>query len=195
MLGRTSLSFRPLAWRPDGALLLVEEIPGTNRIMVLPAGATEADTTKLTPLHSTDADERGARISRDGRWLAWIGNASGTGEAYVAPLAGGTPVRIPSGGVWACQWALDRPVLYISDQRGRLLATTVTESGATLHASAPDSIADLSAAQAASWAAATAGRILVSIRSDDETELPHYQLVLHWRDEVKRRMHTAVASR
>jgi len=191
VLGRTRTSFRPLAWRPDGALLLVEEIPGANRLVVLPAGATDADTTKLTALHTTDADERGARISRDGRWLAWIGNASGTGEAYVAPLAGGTPVRIPTGGAWACQWALDRPVLYVSDPRGRLLATTVTESGGTLHAAPPDSIADLNAVQAAAWAAATEGRVLISVRSDDETELPHYQLVLHWLDEVKRRMRAA----
>ena len=191
------LAYRPLTWRADGALLLVEEAPGHNRIVVLGAGASEADPSQLRPLHAGDADERGARVSPDGRWLAWIGGASGTPEVYVeavTPAPGARPLRVTDRGAWQCQWALDRPLLWYSDTGNRLLRAAVSTRGGQLNVAAPDTIADLGALQVGAWSAADQGRVLVALRSDDETEIPHFQLVLHWVDEVKRRMRAPDAS-
>ena len=43
---------------------------------------------KSVPVIQTDADERTARLSPDGRWVAFVANTSGVFEVYVQPFPG-----------------------------------------------------------------------------------------------------------
>ena len=69
-------------WSPDGkSLVYIEVDPVSARdIWVLPLDGEE----KPRPLLRTAFDETGARVSANGRWLAYSSNESGRNEIYVA---------------------------------------------------------------------------------------------------------------
>jgi Tol biopolymer transport system component len=67
-------------WLRDGSALLVTEEAGRNRhdILVQPADGSPA-----WPYVATPADEIAARISPDGRWIAYTSDESGRAEVYL----------------------------------------------------------------------------------------------------------------
>jgi Tol biopolymer transport system component len=67
-----------------------------------------------------------ARVSPDGRWLAWESDASGRHEVYLGPLMGSmTPSRVSKAGGGSPQWRADgRELFYISGD-GRMTVVSV----------------------------------------------------------------------
>ena len=67
-------------WLRDGSALLVTEETGGNRrdIVVQPANGSRA-----WPYAATAADETAARVSPDGRWVAYTSDESGRAEVYL----------------------------------------------------------------------------------------------------------------
>jgi dipeptidyl aminopeptidase/acylaminoacyl peptidase len=58
-------------------------------------------------------DEKGARFSPDGRWLAYYSNESGNREVYLRPVAEtGERVRVSSGGGTMPRWRRDGKELF-----------------------------------------------------------------------------------
>jgi serine/threonine-protein kinase len=76
---RSGMQF-PSDWLRDGSALLVTEQAGSNRddILVQPADGSTAH-----PYAATAADETAARISPDGRWVAYTSDRSGRPEVYL----------------------------------------------------------------------------------------------------------------
>ena len=81
-LTRSELIHGSQSWSPDGkSLVYIEVDPVSARdIWVLPLDGEE----KPRPLLRTAFDETGARVSANGRWLAYSSNESGRTEIYVA---------------------------------------------------------------------------------------------------------------
>ncbi len=63
--------------------------------------------------------ESSPKLSPDGRWIAFEANYDGAVEAYVMPLAGGSPkqVSFDSGRVWVRGWSTDGRILYTSQNK------------------------------------------------------------------------------
>ncbi len=82
----------PSDWSPDGRTLVFErrtEKTGWD-VWALPLGGGQP-----APLIQTDADERGAQVSPDGAWIAYIANTSGRPEVYVQSFpSGGTVTQV-----------------------------------------------------------------------------------------------------
>jgi eukaryotic-like serine/threonine-protein kinase len=76
---RSGMQF-PSDWLRDGSALLVTEQAGSNGndILVQPRDGSAA-----RPYAATSADERAARISPDGRWVAYTSDRSGQAEVYL----------------------------------------------------------------------------------------------------------------
>jgi Tol biopolymer transport system component len=70
----------PSDWLRDGSALLVTEDTGQDRrdILVQPADGSTA-----RPYAATSADETAARVSPDGRWVAYTSDDSGAAEVYL----------------------------------------------------------------------------------------------------------------
>ncbi|HEX2777997.1 MAG TPA: hypothetical protein VHM30_00760, partial [Gemmatimonadaceae bacterium] len=69
----------PSDWARDGsALLVTEDGPGGHDIMVQPIGGSS-----VRPYAATRADERGARLSPDGGWVAYTSNETGQDVVYL----------------------------------------------------------------------------------------------------------------
>jgi Tol biopolymer transport system component len=81
-------------WSPDGRYVLYRS-RGTTR--AYDVHALEVATRKTFPLVQGDADERDARFSPDGRWIAYQSNESGRFEIWVQRFS---PSGEASGGRW-----------------------------------------------------------------------------------------------
>ena len=120
---RTGTQF-PSDWLRDGALLVTEQA-GENRsdILVQPKDGSTA-----RPYAATSADESSARISPDGRWVAYTSDESGRAEVYLDSYpTPGRRVRISSDGGVHPAWRGDgRELFYWRD--GALAAVQLSAS-------------------------------------------------------------------
>ena len=101
-------------WLRDGSALLVTEETERNRrdIIVQPADGSTA-----WPYAATAADETAARVSPDGRWVAYTSDESGRAEVYLDSYPRpGRRVAVSSGGGVHPVWRGDgRELYYWSD--------------------------------------------------------------------------------
>jgi len=98
----------PSDWLRDGSALLVTDYANEHDILVQPADGSSA-----RPYAATAADERSARISPDGRWVAYTSNESGQDEVYLdAYPQPGRRVMVSSGGGLDPVWRGDGRELY-----------------------------------------------------------------------------------
>jgi hypothetical protein len=121
---RTGTQF-PSDWLRDGNLLVTEEAgPDRHDVLVQPKDGSTA-----RPYAATSADETAARISPDGRWVAYTSDESGQAEVYLdAYPRPGRRVRISSGGGVHPVWRRDGRELYYW-RGGSLVAVRLGTAG------------------------------------------------------------------
>lgn len=109
-------------WTPDGEDLIVNVGDGAGDVWLVPvAGKAPA-----RPLLAARFTERDARVSSDGRWIAYASNESGVFEVSVRSLSG-PPQRVvvSSGGGDQPVWRRDGAELFFVNPEGRLHAVSV----------------------------------------------------------------------
>ena len=111
-------------WSADGRLILFDT--SAAGIFMLSLGDTH-----VSEVAQTRPDEAQARLSPDGRWLAYASNESGRADVYIRPVTGGSRVVVSTdGGTWP-YWRRDGRELYYVALDGTLRAVPVM-SGASL---------------------------------------------------------------
>jgi Tol biopolymer transport system component len=103
-------------WSPDGAEFVYTRIDGTVSFDLWIA---RADDGAGRPLLSSPANEMQARISPDGRWVAYASDESGSLEVYVQRYPElGEKRQVSGGGGGQPQWRADqRELFYLSADR------------------------------------------------------------------------------
>jgi Tol biopolymer transport system component/predicted Ser/Thr protein kinase len=121
----------PTGWSPDGRLLLFYRIDPKTRddIWVLPLD----NPSKPYPWLATPFNERFAKFSPDGRWVAYASDESGRYEIYVAAFPGpGGKRQISTGGGFDARWRADGREIFYAAPNGKLIAVEVTIKGGTI---------------------------------------------------------------
>ena len=124
----------PTSFSPGGDWLAFSELhPETGRdIWMLPLQGDRSP----TPFLVTAANERMARFSPDGRFVAFVSDDSGRDEVYVLPFPGSGPkASLSPGGGTAPMWSRDGRRLFY--QRAPQMLAVDIRYGPTLSASAP----------------------------------------------------------
>jgi Tol biopolymer transport system component len=123
-LFRNSFQMFPQSWSSDGRFIAYVTIKPQTRgdIWLFPMTGDR----KPTPFLQTQFDERTARISPDGRWMAYSSDESGSDSVYVTrfPQPGGQWSVSPEGGSFPV-WRHDSRELFYRAPGGMLMAVPI----------------------------------------------------------------------
>jgi Tol biopolymer transport system component len=179
----------PTDWTDDGRTIVFAILNAKTNWDI---AAVSADGGEPRMIVETPADERGGRVSPDGRWLAYTAReGGGRFEVYVQPYpAGGAKWQISRGGGMQPVWRKDgRELYYVSPERN--LTAVAVKSGGADFAFEPGR--PLMAARTAGWeggnamgaqyAATTDGqRFLISTAA----EIPPITVMVNWASALTR---------
>ena len=127
----------PSDWSRDGrSLFYTVFTPTGTDIAVIPLAGGEPRMVVATP-----AEERYAKLSPDGRWLAYVSNENGRFEVYVQPMPQtGSKWLVSRGGGLQPQWSADGGDLYFIATDRKLMVMGITTDGAALVPSVPTAL-------------------------------------------------------
>jgi serine/threonine-protein kinase len=120
----------PAAISPDGDTLVFLRVASTNDTSLDILSLSLKDPTRIQSLVATPAYEGGARLSADGRWMAYVSNESGRNEIYLRPFPGpGERWQVSIEGGTQVVWNPDgRELFYRQDERMMAVDVTTTPS-------------------------------------------------------------------
>jgi Tol biopolymer transport system component len=138
---------RPDDWSRDGRYVILGTPPGRSKtgsdISVLPLAPDRSGDRKPFPYLETAFNESFAKLSPDGRWLAYRSDESKQYEIYVQtfPTPGGKWEVSTNGGGYPV-WSKDGKELFFIDRTGRMMAVEVRGGGAKFEAGVPKPLFD-----------------------------------------------------
>jgi Tol biopolymer transport system component len=184
LLGREGAQY-PTSWSSDGKVLLFDDgsaaTPNRSDIWMLTREGARA-------LIATPHEERAARLSPDGQWVAYHSDESGRFEVYVRPFPnvndGKTAVSTAGGRrpVWSQD--KDRRELFYA-AGSSIMRATVTVRGAAFSAGAPELLFsgpfDLTTTD---FSVSPDGNHFFLIESDPNARPTQVQVIFNWSEEL-----------
>jgi Tol biopolymer transport system component len=171
------------SWSPDGRTIIVSVQPGRTGVDLSELSLDGERT--MRPLLATPFLEDMARLSSDGRWLAYHSNESGRLEVYVAGYPGPSGrSQISANGGTSPVWSPDGRELYFQSAK-KLMAASI-ETGPDLSAGVPRVLFE---GPFDAFDVTPDGQRFVLIRPA-HSDLPPMPLVvvLGWTDDLERRL-------
>lgn len=191
----------PHSFSPDGKRLAITQtgIGGRLDIFTVPVEADPAPggpglrLGKPELFVGTPFAETNPAISRDGRWLAYQSDESGTYEIYARPFLplGGGRWLASAGGGSAPVWSRDGRELLFRASDGRVIAVGYTAKGDSFAVGKPRVWTEAriqSSVLGVNYDIAPDGKRLAALLADDSEKLPtHLTFLLNFFDEVRRK--------
>jgi Tol biopolymer transport system component len=182
-------AFSPLDdWSRDGRYIVYEAIDWKTFRFDL--GVRDLQTGTNRPLIATSANESGAALSPDGRWIAYLSDESGVDEIYVQSFpAGNDRQQVSVGGGTQPRWRGDgRELFYMSPDR-KVMAVDIS-AGERIEAGKPHALFQtriLPLVEARNHYDVTADgqRFVVNSRRPEDAALP-ITIVVGWTPEPKK---------
>jgi serine/threonine-protein kinase len=179
---------------PDGTTLAYQVDDGGAHQADIEVRALSGDTT-ARPFAASPFIEAQARFSPDGRWIAFVSDASGTDQVFVQPFPGPGPrIQVSTGRGSEPVWSRDGRRIFYRDGRNLMAATVATTGRVTVTgrtALFPD---DFMFAQAphANYDVSLDGTRFLMVKS---AETPQLEVVYGFANEVRRQIARAGAAR
>ena len=175
----------PYDWSSDGRFILYSEnAPTTQRdIWVLPISGEQPPYAFL----QTPFEERGARFSPNGRWVAFVSNESGRDEVYVSRFEKpGEKWRISNGGGRSPRWRRDgRELFYLAADR-KIMAVPVSSTTVTFQAGDPVVLFKAASIIEDDYDVAADGQTFLVNSSVAGAQATPFTAVLNWTNVLKR---------
>jgi hypothetical protein len=184
----------PASWGPDG-LILVRENPEEGDLLFLPLSPTTGAPGTLHDLRVTPHNDREARLSPDGRLLAFRSDESDRDEVYVARFNRdgtiGRAVKVSKGAWGPLAWADSRRLFYGNAPDVVMMVTLQTTP--ELKASDPVLAYDLrklgvAGGRGNQWDILPDGRLIGIVMGPGEDRIPSLSIVLNWLDMLPERL-------
>jgi serine/threonine protein kinase len=176
------------AFTPDGhSLLFMEAHPKTGRdLMLVPVDGSAAP----VAIVQTTANEDGGRISRDGRWLAYVSDESGRSEVYVQALRDSTTRRrVSNNGGTSPRWRRDSAELFYvgGPQRANVMVVPMTIGASSLDPGPPQPLFPTRRIAPVDFDVKGDGQRFLLIVPDPILERGTLSAILNWSEMVARR--------
>ena len=127
----------PTDWSADGNSLLLAQRPtaSTPSMDIL---IYDLKAKRVTPWLATEFDEGAARMSTDGKWIAYASTASGRPEVYIKSSSGvGKAIQVSTTGGIFPLWRRDGRELYYLGLADEVMAAGITVASGTLNVGEP----------------------------------------------------------
>jgi Tol biopolymer transport system component len=195
LLARIDRPIQEITWSGDGRWLVVRTDNGAAGAGDLIGIRTNGDSTPVS-LVATSFTEMHPAVSRDGHWLAYTSNESGTNEVYVRPFPGASGGRwqVSNGGGAQPVWSPDGRELYFLDGASQLVAAEIrTAPSFEVIGRRPlfDAVRFVLDAFHQSYDVTPDGRAFIFARGRASTrasDLPRPVLVEHWFTDLRGRL-------
>ena len=181
----------PLQELPDGSALLVQSNsfdPTSQPNLALYNYAAGS----FSPVRDSPAFEGDARITPDGKWIAYVSDESGRAEVYLGPLSTSGPnLQVSPSGGSGPRFSGDGKRLFFRDAQDVLMAVNVEVTGSEPRISVPTKVFDVSTSGPFATIAWTGyeplpeGGFLMLERAAWEKEPPVIHVVLNWAQELE----------
>jgi eukaryotic-like serine/threonine-protein kinase len=167
----------PWSFTPDGQTLVFDEGPNPTRIRALDVRTGEA-----RDVVANEFVNRLAKLSRDGRWLAYVSNESGRTEVYVRPFPGpgGAELVSVEGGDQPL-WSRDGSELFYRDGSS-MIAASMKSGIATSRKVLFEDTFDMS--NATNYDVLPDGQFVMLRGNSDAQKL---EVLVNWLPEIRRR--------
>ena len=183
----------PVSW--SGNRMLLRRFNGDDTdIVQLTVGPGTATPDSLKPVLSGPAFQSNARMSPDGRRLAYVSDESGRIDVYVAPLSDdgrvGPATIVSTNGGYSPVWGINGSTLYFLDRDDRPVSVALSPDGRF----GPAQPLELDLARRASTREGMAFEPLanggfVFLQKGEDEDLPqHVNLVVNFAEELDRRV-------
>jgi Tol biopolymer transport system component len=134
-LARTAFSVFPDEAIPDGRSVIYSTDSSTGRYDIELLRLTDLQSTALV---ATRFNESQARLSPDGRWMAYCSDETGRDEIFVREFSGTTvSVQVSSQGASEPAWRGDGKELYFLSPDDSIMSVRLNPAGSRIEASAP----------------------------------------------------------
>jgi len=177
LLDDTDMDTQPTDWSSDGKLIIYDanDPNGSDRWDVWARPASSEGEGR--PVVSGPFNQRGGRLSPNGRWLLYLSDESGRDEVYVAPFSGsGGKWQISDGGAFGAFWSRNgTEIVYASNE---VRAVAVRTDGSSFEVGGTTTLMPTQKASSGTMAR-DGSRFLLAIRPEDERSLP-VSLVVNW---------------
>jgi Tol biopolymer transport system component len=177
------------SWSPDGKTLVYAEFGPvfSGDIWVLTLG----EKMERRPWLHTPFNERGPRLSPDGRWLAYISNESGRDEVYVQPFPGpGGKWQISVSGGTEPVWSHTGGEIFFRSG-DKMMAVSVA-SGGSFSAETPRVLFEgrfvPSRRGDAAYDVSSDDRRFLMLQRDLQSVATHLNVILNFSEDLKRRV-------
>jgi Tol biopolymer transport system component len=178
----------PTDWSRDARFLLLQT-GGAKTRSDIAALSLSGPKAVATTLLESPFDESQARLSPDGRWMAYVSNESGQDEIYLRPFsvdAAGTPsvgarwlVSNSGAAPGGARWRGDGRELFYRHISGAMMAVDVTVDGAAIRTGLPRRLFTLPSG-AVTWDVALDGQRFLAVVPVDATTSDPITVVLNW---------------
>jgi serine/threonine-protein kinase len=172
---------------PDGKSLVFQVDDGGAQQADLEMRALAGDST-ARPIAATTSIENEARVSPDGRWVAFLSNASGSAQVVVQPYPGpGAQVQVSTSGGAEPVWARDGRRLFFRDGHSLVQVAFATSPGFNVTSRTPimDDLFVLSVSPHANYDVAPDGSRFLMVKNTDD---PQLIVAYNWMAEVHARL-------
>jgi serine/threonine protein kinase len=189
LLIKTDSNIFPADWSADGRFILymVNDPKTKLDVWVLPLAGDQ----KPFPFLQTETNERAARFSPDGRWIAYTSDESGVNQIYVQsfPDSGGKRQVSTNGGYYLA-WRRDGKELFYVAADKKMMAVDVKADGPNFEVGTPKPLFDLrvpsfNAAQTQFAVTADGQKFLVANSYGELSSAP-IEVVLNWTADLKK---------
>jgi len=181
----------PGSWTSDSSALMFmqwSQGPTSGDILSFHPGANG----QPRPFLQTEATEWGARLSPDGRWMAYISNDSGRWEVYIRPYPGpGNRVQVSEDGGTEVVWArTGRELFYRNGQKlfaAQIQTNPLLEVGRRTELFEQPFVTGIPGLPGYD-VSLDGTRFLMLKAGKEETEARPLNIVLNWFEELRRRV-------
>ena len=188
LFARPNRNAQELEVSPDGRFIVFRDQDNRTRRDVWIQRLDSAEAAR--PVLRTPFDERGIALSRDGQWLAYTSNETGSDEIFVRRLVEGSGHwRVTRSGGTQPRWGPGYEVFY---RVGDTVMTTTMRPGPEPQFSGPRSVLVgqfNSDRNVAAWDISPDGKRFIFSRDRGETDTPRMNVLLHWFDRLRAQAH------